>query len=160
MEHKAYDSPIFAKKTLKNVLRSKKQKTDAYIRKQGPVTVLFENDTTDILIKGIRKQKRSYILYVTNEEVVADIVSLLLCKSVSEQMGLHCHESHKLFCSDMRPFLKVVADHQKPYLGELWNFLSSEKCLLLQYPSVPEDQMPNLLFYWCSSMKALFCGLL
>lgn len=96
---------------LKNALRTKKQRTDSYLKKQGAVSGVFENEMTSILIKGILKKKKAYVSYLTNDRVLDELLSLLLCKGeyfvgrgfrilVScEKMARNCHEAYSVLSS-------------------------------------------------------------
>lgn len=155
MSEEKSSSP-FPNKGLKNVLRTKKQRTDSYLKKQGAVSGVFENDMTTVLIKGILKKKKAYVSYLTNDRILEELINLLLCKNITDTMALNCHEAYSVLSSrGALPCLKIIADPKKPFLDSLWAYLPGEGDPLTLHPGLTEDQMPNIFWYWANTMRVL-----
>jgi len=152
-------SPEKKGQSLKDKLRTKKQRYDAFLRKQVPVKTLCEKDAmVKILLQSMAAGSKTTTAYIGSDRCVGEVLDLLFCTEINHDCARYSHAAWGVLTVDSTAMLDVMTDLKKPHLERFCSFLDQEQTLCTGKPPSPSDPVPvwvvpNVFYYFSTTFR-------
>eukprot|EP01126_Amoeba_proteus_P008256 TRINITY_DN13039_c0_g1_i2.p1 TRINITY_DN13039_c0_g1~~TRINITY_DN13039_c0_g1_i2.p1 ORF type:complete len:428 (-),score=54.40 TRINITY_DN13039_c0_g1_i2:112-1395(-) len=154
-----------SKRTFPIIPQTKVKRCKSMFKQQSSVVLFFQSSgLRKLLVKGTAKCKKEYILYVSNDKILTEIIDCLVLKEMTPGSAVYCHWSAQILsCTQSPTLMQILVTNDWKYLDQLFQVfwcppaeLPQNRLPQKEFPLIREWDLPNYRFYATESIFNIF----